>query len=152
MHFCINQSSENLHHAPPPPDDYWLTPREPGNSTFLVVICLCYKSDPSLTWSVKRQGQEGIQKSNTNIGKNFFWEFLLSTYHLNSLNRDNYQFWVSLPYIFLENNFRVHIMLFTMPSEDLHIAAKFDPGLSRLSESRWYMRGPFTLTILFHAR
>ncbi len=23
--------------------------------------------------------------------------------HLNSLNRDNYQFWVSLPYIFLEN-------------------------------------------------
>ena len=54
-------------------------------------------------------------------------------YHLNSLNRDNYQFWVSLLYIFLENNFR---MLFRMPSEDLHIAANFDPGLSRLSESR----------------
>ncbi len=27
-------------------------------------------------------------------------------------------------------------MLFRMPSEDLHIAAKFHPGLSRLSESR----------------
>ena len=29
-------------------------------------------------------------------------------------------------------------MLFRMPSEDLHIATKFDPGLSRLSESRCY--------------
>ena len=29
-------------------------------------------------------------------------------------------------------------MLFRMSSEDLHIAAKFDPVLSRLSESRWY--------------
>ncbi len=27
-------------------------------------------------------------------------------------------------------------MLFRMPPEDLHIAAKFDPVLSRLSESR----------------
>ncbi len=79
--------------------------------------------------------------------------------HLNSLNCDNYQFWVSLPYSFLENNFRVQVlayladkyqdlsvqllqdlgityMLFRMPSEDLHIAAKFHPGLSRLRESR----------------
>ncbi len=31
-------------------------------------------------------------------------------------------------------------MLFRMPSKDLHIAAKFDPGLSRLSESRCYER------------
>ena len=29
-------------------------------------------------------------------------------------------------------------MLFRMPSEDLHIAAKFDRVLSQLSESRWY--------------
>ncbi len=53
-------------------------------------------------------------------------------YHLNSLNRDKYQFWVSLPYIFF------YKMLFRIPSEDLHIAAKFDPILSRLSESRCY--------------
>ncbi len=33
-------------------------------------------------------------------------------YHLNSLNRDNYQFWVSLPYIFLENNFRVQVIAY----------------------------------------
>ncbi len=73
------------------------------------------------------------------------------TYHLNSLNRDNQQFFVSLPCNILRNVLRnkkvvisslkcedLSYMLFRMPSEDLHIAAKFDPVLSRLSESRCY--------------
>ena len=34
---------------------------------------------------------------------------------LNSLNRDNYQFWVSLPYNFFENNFReCHLRTFIL--------------------------------------
>ncbi len=37
---------------------------------------------------------------------------IIGAYHLNSLNRDNYQFWVSLPYIFWENNFRMQVIAY----------------------------------------
>ncbi len=67
------------------------------------------------------------------LGANFV-EKRQVPYHPNSLDRDNYLFLVSLANIFWENNF----MLFRTPSEDLHIAAKFVPVLSRLSESRCY--------------
>ena len=82
----------------------------------------------------------------------FVYCYGLVGYHLNSLNYDNQQFLVSLPCNVLRNVFRnkksgITYMPFRMPSEDLHIATKFDPVLSRLSESRWYVRGRIILFV-----